>query len=383
MQMKKSIFAKYWNWERLKRNDFVDERGKNIKIIDFGCWNENLKIFELAKIFYDELIFVGNISVINEEIKMHQENKPSILCLVHGTKIKMNDCPILDLKRYIPNKEKKDFFSQSKIEKIKNPEQLFLERLECFLEELKPVLETYKNDYEAVLFQKMAYAFGLKKNSCVFQEMAKDIGFSVVRKCSEKQEKLEALFYGKSGLLENEISDGQVTKWKREFLFLKQKYSLSNQFHQPLFSGIRPYNYPTIRLSQLANLYSKSHSLFSKIVQEEDSVSDVKNLLQSVSASCYWDCHFTFGKETSLKKSKKMSENFINLLLINVIFPFRWSYFRLLGKDISEEMILNYKSLPMEKNTYIDELKSLGIKINNAFDSQVYLFQYKKIKNEI
>lgn len=349
--MKKSTFAKYWNWEQLKRNDFVDERGKNIKIIDFGCWNENLKVFELAKIFYDELIFVGNILVIDEEIKMHKENKSSILCLVYGIKMKLNDCPILDLKKYIPSEGKEDLFLENKIEEIKNPEQLFLERLEYFLKELKPVLETYKNDYEEVLFQKMAYAFGLKKNSYIFQELAKDIGFSVVRKCSEKQEKLEALFYGKSGLLENEISDEQVAKWKREFTFLKQKYSLSNQFYQPLFSGMRPYNYPTIRLSQLANLYSKTHSLFSKIIQEENLVSEVKNLLQSVSASCYWDCHFTFGKETSLKKSKKMSENFINLLLINVIFPFRWSYFKLLGKDISEEIILNYKSLPMEKNT--------------------------------
>lgn len=376
--MKKSDLAKYWSFEKLGTNYFVDQQGRTIRVIDFGVWKNDLELFECAKIFHDGLIFVGNIRIVEGEFTLCQVEKNSILYLVFGKSTSFDKYFVLDLEKYIPRKEKEYLFEQSKEINIENHEELFLKRLESFYHELKIALEIEKNDYQAVLFQKIAYAFGLKKNALVFEELAKDIGFSIVRKCATKQETLEALFYGKSGLLEDEILDDQAREWKKEYVFLKNKYSLSERFYKPKFTGIRPYNYPTIRLSQFAGLYSKTQSLFSTVVQKEQSVLEFKNFLSSVSASSYWDNRFVFGKLSSQRKSKQMSENFINLLLINVVFPFRWSYFKMMGEDVSKEIILNYQSLPEERNAWIDELKSLGFKINNAFESQVYLYQRKK-----
>ena len=136
----------------------------------------------------------------------------------------------------------------------------------------------------------------------------------------------------------------------------------------------RPDNFPTIRLSQLANLYHKHQNLFSKI----SSLRSLKESYQlfQICAAPYWQNHYQFDKE-SPKKKKTLSKSFIDLILINTIIPLQFAYAKSLGKEVSEDLMELLTEVSAEKNAIIDKFISFGIKPKNALETQS-LLQLKK-----
>ena len=135
-----------------------------------------------------------------------------------------------------------------------------------------------------------------------------------------------------------------------------------------------PVSFPTIRLSQLAQLYSRHQNLFSKIINAK-SVEELKNLFKDIKTSEYWENHYVFGKESETK-TKKLSEDFIEIILLNAILPVIYSYHK--EKTDNQRIIFNfYQNLKPEKNSIIKQWKNLGAKIKSALDSQVFLYLYK------
>lgn len=129
--------------------------------------------------------------------------------------------------------------------------------------EIENDLQFHKNNYEAVLFHHLAYSFGLKVNAAIFKQLAESVDFSIINKVRQNKAQLEALFFGISGWLKN-TEDDQMLIWKREFNFLKAKYNLPGISISPKFLRLRPPNFPTLRFSQLADLYFQHQNLFSK-----------------------------------------------------------------------------------------------------------------------
>jgi len=141
------------------------------------------------------------------------------------------------------------------------------------------------------------------------------------------------------------------------------------------FFRLRPPNFPTIRLSQLANLYHQHQNLFSKLV-EIDSVDEFYNLFK-MSTSKFWESHYTFGKSSKLSK-KFITKSFIDLLLINTIIPIKFSYARHQGKDV-EEVVLNLaQEIASEKNSIVDKFNALKQMPKSAMQSQAII----QLKNE-
>mgnify|MGYP001792132628 CR=1 FL=1 len=118
------------------------------------------------------------------------------------------------------------------------------------------------------------------------------------RKVSKNTFQMEALIYGLAGFLQyNTIHDAYYQRLKNEFSFLYHKFQLAEYFGAtPIFFGLRPSNFPTVRLSQLCNIYKRSDNLFSALMAAE-TIDDFYNFFE-VGASPYWDTHFTFGKES-------------------------------------------------------------------------------------
>ena len=163
---------------------------------------------------------------------------------------------------------------------------------------------------------------------------------------------------------------------KQRWNYIQNKYQLGNVFIEYLqFFKHRPDNFPTIRFSQLANLYHTHQNLFSKVI----SVNNIEELYQifDVSVTEYWQTHYNFDK-ISPKKRKSLSKSFIDLLIINTIIPFRFAYEKSLGKETSEENIRFLEQITSEKNGIIDKFKAIGIVSKNAFESQSLL----QLKNE-
>ncbi len=255
-------------------------------------------------------------------------------------------------------------------------EEVLLQKLDFKSESLEFSLKKNQNNYEAVLFHQLAYAFGLKVNAEIFLQLAESLDFSVIQKIKQNKVQLEALLFGICNFLD-EPKDEMMKVWKREFDFLKIKFNINEVRIAPKFSKLRPPNFPTIRISQLANLYHSQPNLFSKIINAQ-TIDDLYLIFDNISASEYWDNHFNFGKISTIENQKLLSKDFIDLIIINSILPIKYFYHKNHNPEIVDEIFDFYKQLRPEKNSVLDEWKSLGLKFENALQTQAFLYQYKK-----
>jgi hypothetical protein len=250
-------------------------------------------------------------------------------------------------------------------------ERLFLERLERKTADILKLLEETNNDWEAVLFYLLAKNFGLNTNGESFLNIAKSIGFVVVRKESLESLYLEALFFGQANAIPKEPQDKYTIDLKSWYDYLTHKYALQKvPTVQLQFFKHRPDNFPTIRLAQLASIYATHSNLFSKILVLKTK-QDFYDFFDCTISS-YWQNHYQLDK-ISVSKNKNISKSFVDLLLVNTIIPIFFAYNKNIGKDISEELISLLKSLPQEKNNIISKFSEIGIKVDSAFDSQALL----------
>jgi len=201
--------------------------------------------------------------------------------------------------------------------------------------------------------------------------LGRSFDFSVLRFQQQDLEKLEALLFGQAGFLEKKAEDKYFNDLKREYDYLKRKYHLHHvENKQFLFFRLRPVNFPTIRIAQLARLYFTHKNLFSKILEVEK-IEDFYHLF-SVEASFFWQEHYSFNSP-SKKNIKKVSRSFIDLLLINTVFPLIFQYHKEQGKLDSNRILQFIQELKPEKNSITDNFSTLGIVAGNALRTQAFL----------
>jgi hypothetical protein len=302
------------------------------------------------------------------------------------------EIPVLELKNYVSTATVNNYqklltpkswiFCEKQIKEIPQftlinwQERLFFERLERKSKPILDLLESTNNDWEAVLFCLLAKNFGLNTNGEIFLKIAQSIPFSVIRKECFEVENLEALLFGSAGLLDAEKEDAYFKDLKFRYFYLLHKYQIEKNCVEPVqFFKHRPDNFPTIRLSQLANLYHKQQNLFSKIcdLNSLEAIYDVFD----VSVAKYWQTHYQFDKE-SPKKKKALSKSFVDLIVLNTIIPLQFAYAKSQGKEVSEDLIAILNEVDPEKNSIIEKFSSFGLKSQNAFETQSLL----QLKNE-
>lgn len=250
-------------------------------------------------------------------------------------------------------------------------ERLYFERLETKSLQVFRLLEKYKNDWEAVLFIILTKNFGLKVNGESFLSIAQSIDFSVIRKSRNQLLDLESLLLGQAGLLENHIEDSYYDQLQVQYRYLKNKFGLNNKYVTPVqFFRLRPDNFPTIRLVQLAALYHKHASLFQEILKRK-SRKELTQLLQ-INTSEYWDTHYHF-KSNSIRRIKKISTTFVDLILINTVAVLKFCYAQSQGKDNTDEIISLMQEIPLENNAVVKKIKELHPGFDTAFQSQALL----------
>ncbi len=252
-------------------------------------------------------------------------------------------------------------------------ERLFFERLEEKSKLVFELLRTSKNDWEKVLFCLLMKNFGLNTNGPVFLKAALALDFSIIRKIQHNPLQLEALLLGSVGLLKKgEEEDIYRSQLQNEFEFLCKKFDLNalKLLERPKFYGLRPHNFPTIRLAQLAQLYSKQHGLFQKIINAKDRNTYYDTF--QVAAGAYWDSHYVFGKASKGVK-KKLNKKFIDLIISNTLVPLKFCYGKKVGKDMRETIVATMRELPDERNTILDKFQKLGWETNCALQSQAKL----------
>jgi hypothetical protein len=250
-------------------------------------------------------------------------------------------------------------------------ERLYLERLEAKYKAIETQLNESKQDWEAVLFWQLAKNFGLKVNGEAFLSVSKSINFSVVRKSQHEVHLLEALFFGQAGLLDTEAQDRYISELKSTYEFLKNKFSLSRAGVVPVqFFRLRPPNFPTIRLAQLAALYSRSSNLFSRIIEAQ--TSDQLYAVFEGFTSKFWDTHYTFQKP-SKSTPKTLTKAFMNLLIINTIIPMKFAFNKFNRHSNQEDIVGIMRKIPLEHNSIVDKFYTFYAFGKTALESQALL----------
>jgi len=403
--MKEDFLHYLWQFKKFDTLNLKTFNGEEITIVNVG---QHLQLagpdFFNAQIVIGNQKWAGNVEIHlkSSDWYVHQHERDAayenvILHVVweHDTEIfrsNNTEIPVLELKKYVDAATianhhalmtpKSWIFCEKQLKEINEftlnnwQERLFFERLERKSKPIFDLLERTNQDWEGVLFCLLAKNFGLNTNGEIFLKIAQSTPFSMIRKESFEVENLEALLMGTAGLLDLEKEDNYFKDLKFRYFYLLHKYQLEKRTFEPVqFFKHRPDNFPTIRLSQLANLYHAQQNLFSKI----STLNAVKNIYEifNVSASNYWQNHYQFDKESPTKK-KKLSQSFVDLIVINSIIPLQFAYAKSQGKEISEDLIQLLNEVASEKNAIIDKFTFFGIKSKSAFDSQSLL----QLKNE-
>lgn len=399
--MQEDFLHYLWKHKKITLNNLKTTNNELVIIDSVGEHNHNSgPDFFNGKIKIGNQLWAGNIEIHvkssdwflhNHETDSNYDNVILHVVWEHDTEVFRKDnteIPTLELKQYVPDEGLKNYrtlfggkqkwinceqdFANVNDFIIGNwLERLYFERLERKAQDISMVLNDSKNDWEAVLFKMLAKNFGLKVNGASFSSVANSFDFSIVRKQQAKLESLEALFFGQAELLNDDIQEPYYLLLKREYQFLKQKFSLSSKGVMPLqFFRLRPPNFPTIRLSQLANVYYLHNNLFSKII-ETKALDDFYKLF-SVETSVFWETHYTFNKASKTSK-KKLTKSFIDLLLINTIIPIKFNYAKHLGKTIDDELIKLIEQIASEKNSIVKKFNSLKPVSKSALQSQAII----------
>jgi len=251
---------------------------------------------------------------------------------------------------------------------------LTIERLEEKYVKVKEILSSTGNDWEETFYRVMARYFGFRVNSEPFEMLSKTVPLKLLRKHGDNLLQAEALLFGAAGMLEeglfrDALSDGYYSDLVREFRMLSAKYGIK-PVHGWLwkFSKLRPVNFPTIRIAQMASLVSSKEGLFARVI--EAGQTDVLKSLFKTKASEYWDNHYVFGRKGN-RMDKKTGEEAVNIFLINAVIPVLFAYGKFHGSDEICSRALNYlESLPPEENRIVREWRDAGIEPVSASDTQ-------------
>jgi hypothetical protein len=260
-------------------------------------------------------------------------------------------------------------------------ERLLAERLMLKSEEILMLFNKNNNNWEETFWQQLAYNFGLKVNADFFKSVATSLPINILAKNKNQLLLLEALLFGQANLLNEKLKSPYANTLYKEYEYLKKKYQLKKVEGSVYFLRMRPSNFPTIRIAQLAALIKTSSHLFSKI-KSSNNISEVKKLFK-ISCSEYWNTHYTLHDEESPFKKKIIGEKMIDLIIINTIVPMVFS----VGEYYQDELVKTkaikwLQEIKAEDNSILQNWKLNEIEAKSAFDSQALLQLSKNYCNE-
>ncbi|MEO7264030.1 MAG: DUF2851 family protein [Ferruginibacter sp.] len=255
-------------------------------------------------------------------------------------------------------------------------ERLLVERLQGKASYINNLLLQSNFHWEEIFWWMISRNFGITLNSEAFEVIARSIPVNILAKHKQQIIQLEALLMGQAGLLDNNCIGDYPSLLKKEYKFLKKKYALVSPAVNLLFMRMRPANFPSVRLAQLAALVQHSHHLFSTIL-EEFSLKEIENLLQ-VTANDYWHYHYTMDDEASYKP-KVLGKQMIQNIIINTIVPMLYAHGFYNNNEATKNKALQWlEQVSAEQNHITKGFVKLGLQNKSAFDSQALI----QMKNE-
>lgn len=414
--MNEDLLSFIWQFQYFDAANLQTDAGENIQIIRPGYKNTNAgPDFSDTRIRIDGVEWIGSVEIHTKSSDWlsHQHSADGAYESVILHVVWENDVqifrpdktllPVLSLKglvrlsileRYSSLMNAGEFYESAgivcqeqfpainELQKFSMLDRVLLERLDKKASKVLELYQSNQQDWEETTYQWLGQHFGFKLNDPAFLRLTQIIPLKILQKHRTQSIQLEALLFGSAGLIPNKpeteaTEDSYLETLRREYIFLSNKYRISHLMmnaHEFKFLRLRPAGFPTIRISQFADLITKNGTLFSSLTSAEN----VKSLhrLFNLKQSDYWVHHFQFNK---LSKSNvpMMGKDAINLLIINAAVPLLVAYSRQRQQPEFLDKALNWLSeLPAENNRITRTWEILGMKVKTAADSQSLIEWY-------
>lgn len=252
-------------------------------------------------------------------------------------------------------------------------DRMTVERIEAKSQVVRRLLDESRGNWEQTCYWLMARYFGGKVNALSFELLAKATDQRFLARWKDNPRRTEALLMGQAGMLEGYFEDDYPRQLQADYEALRTGASLTpiaNYLWR--FFRIRPSAFPTLRISQFANLVASSSNLFSTLLE----ITDAKEMekLFDCRAADYWDNHYRFDQPTGKSTPKRMGRMQADLLIINAWVPLLFVYGEMRGQQqYKEQAVSLLQQLPAEENAIIRQFQAAGIAPDNAAQSQALL----------
>lgn len=397
----------YFIWQHglMKEENLVTTNNEKIEILDMGTRNSaSGPDFSNAKIKINNTLWCGNVEIhvkssdwlrhkhfndkaydnvvlhavynADAEIKnSHSQVIPTMEIPVESNLLENYKHLAEDNSKWIPCQE--EWGSMNSLRLTSLLEKMLFNRLERKSENILEMLAFESNSWESAFYKHLSSVFGLSENALAFEILSESVPLQIVNKHKNSILQIEAMFFGQAGMLNEKYDSDYYTSLQKEYKYLRHKFRLTPlEPHIWKFGGVRPVNFPTIRISQFSNLINQSSFLFSKILEYE-SVSELSKLFK-VTASDFWRNHYSFSKQSEKESVKRLGESKINNILINCVIPFIFAYGHYhKNADMKDKAVRLLEQVSAENNSIIKNWKSMGVGVENAFFSQA-LIELKK-----
>ncbi|MEB2783570.1 DUF2851 family protein [Algoriphagus persicinus] len=408
MTFKEDFLQLVWKYQYFEKAKLRTTAGDELKIIQVGFHNQSEgPDFRDSVVFIDNVILHGHVEVhrLASEWKQHAHGgNPAYNSVVlhvvweDDQEVLRNDgthMPTLELKGLIfldiwRNYERMlDYKSDLPcahglrevpgIVKFSALEKALVERLQEKSTLILEILRSTTDDWEETAYRWLFTCFGFKTNSQAMGELAALVPYRILQKHRDQLPVLEAILLGQAGLLPMESSEPYVQHLIREYDFYRKKYKWEFQMKRQhwTFMGVRPSNFPTVRIAQLSAILSKAPNLLQSVLQDSRDFAGFKKLLK-VKPSDYWQYHYSFGKPSERQTSSGISSTVLALLVINYVTPLWFAYGRYFEEPAWQERCFDLlQEVSAENNYIIRQFKSHGWEAENGFDSQGMIGLFK------
>lgn len=393
--MNERLLQFIWQFQYFNKHQLATDEGEPLQVLNAGTFNCNQgPDFLNATIRLGSTTWVGNVELhvnASDWNKHRHTTDPNyrnvILHVVWQNDISISQAATISLKDKIPKVllQRYEQLMQASFKNVCDPflpalpaigwlswkERLVAERLERKSQRVLGLLHETKQHWEEVLWWMVAANFGIKVNMEAFEATARSISVNVLARHKGQLIQLEALLLGQSNLLNGEFSEDYPLLLQKEFRFLRKKYALRPHSVLPHFLRMRPANFPTVRLAQLAALVNRSSHLFSRI-KEMGSAADVKDLLD-VTANDYWHYHYRFDDLTDYKP-KHLGSQMADNIMINTIVPVLFAYGSFSKQQEAKDKAIHWlQQLAPEHNAITKAWSAAEVANRCAFDSQALI----------
>lgn len=402
-----------WKHKMFPLKSLQTTKGEAVEVLDTGLHNRNAgPDFFNAKVKIDGVLWVGNVEIHDkasdwfahghdrdprydnvvlhvvaradaEAVTSHGQHPPQMVLEV-PSHVRDHYQELLTTAEYPPCYRIIPSLSPLSVHSWMSA--LALERLEQKTEAIAQRVQACGESWEAAYFVTLARNYGFGVNGDAFELWARSLPLNSVAHHRDNLFQVEAFFLGQAGLLDPAsvperhrdaaIKEEYFQKLSAEYRYLSHKFGLRPiDGHLWRFLRLRPQNFPTIRIVQLAQLYHNHCAGLSRLA-ECGTVEEAEKLLET-SVTPYWETHYVFGS-VSKRSEKRLSKSSLTLLVINTVVPMLFAYGRHKGDErLCERALAFLEELRAERNHIVRMWQEVGLDVRTAADSQA-LIQLKK-----